>query len=78
MKRILEVKGRTNRLNSEKLDGKNCHVWLAPLPLEQRFRKCAITKDRGYRIGSQEVPYLDALQAINCQERFVRIQRSAG
>jgi len=78
MRRVLEVKGRTSGLNSDRLDGKNCHVWLAPLLIEKRFRKCAITRDRGYRLGPREVPYLDALQAINCQEGFVHLQHPAG
>lgn len=78
MQRLLEVKGRTNRLNTDKLGGKNCHIWLAPLPIKQELRKCAIAKDRGWQIGSGQVPYLDALQAINCQERFVHLQRPSG
>ena len=31
MKRLLNVKGDTGGLNTGKLDGRNCHIWSAPL-----------------------------------------------
>ena len=78
MKRLLEMKGSTRGLNTDKLEGKNCHIWLAPLPIDQKFRKCAIAKDRWYKIGRLEVPFLDALQAINCHERFIHLRTPGG
>ncbi len=33
MKRLLDVKGDTGGLNTDRLDGRNCHIWLGPLAL---------------------------------------------
>jgi hypothetical protein len=69
MQSVIAAKGRTRGLNTEKLDGRNCHFWLAPLLLPRELRRCAvIAKDQRLVMGSAEVPYLEFLQAINCME----------
>lgn len=73
MRSLLPVKGRTKGLNTELLDGQNCHFWLAPLPLleDSLERKCAaIARDRLIEVNSTRIPMLDLNQAIACEERF--------
>jgi hypothetical protein len=73
MRDLLLVKGKTRGLNTEKLGGRNCHIWLAPLALPENLRGCALAQDRRVKVRTAEVPILDMNQAINCQERFSRL-----
>jgi hypothetical protein len=73
MARLLGIKGETGGLNTNRLNGRNCHLWLAPLNIPQRLRGCAvIAYDRRIKLNesSVEIPLFDANQTIYCQERY--------
>jgi len=71
LRQLLEMKGRTGGLNTNQLDGRNCHIWLAPLNVPQKVRGCAaIVTDVRMLIPMTNVriPYFDIMQAIFCGE----------
>ncbi len=73
MTRLLDIKAKTKGLNTDKLDGRNCHIWLAPLDVTRKLRGCAaIVQDNRLELKSStvEIPILDVNQAIYCGERF--------
>src|SRR3954452_11957458 len=74
MRRLISTKGRTGGLNTERLDPRNCHIWLAPLPVSDEQRRCAIiAKDRRLSALAEtgvRIPALDANQAMMHAERF--------
>lgn len=75
MARLLHVKGETNGLNTNRLNGKNLHLWLAPLDIPMHLRGCsAIVQDQRLKMPSStaEIPILDVNQAVFCGERFKR------
>jgi hypothetical protein len=75
MHRLLQVKGSTGGLVSVKLQGRNLHLWLAPLPIAERLRdSVAIARDRTITIsGSRAQVGMFALaHAVNTHERFSR------
>jgi hypothetical protein len=66
MERLLEIKSQHGCRNTNQLEGKNCHIWLAPLPIPMNFRDCAaIAEDRTVPANSLSIPFLDVQQAIN-------------
>jgi hypothetical protein len=75
MARLLHVKGETNGLNTNRLNGKNLHLWLAPLEIPMHLRGCsAIVQDQRLKLLSStaEIPIFDVNQAFYCGERFKR------
>lgn len=73
MARLLGIKAKTGGLNTDKLDGRNCHIWLAPLDVSRKLRACAaIVQDKRLELKSSTIaiPILDVNQAIFCGERF--------
>jgi hypothetical protein len=77
--RLLDAKGRTGGLNTERLQPRNCHIWLGPLPVERALRGyAAIAEDRRIQMKRTNValPMLDVNQALMTGERFKRPMRS--
>lgn len=79
MRRLLDVKGRTGGLNTERLEPHNCHIWLAPLPVPEELRGCAVVgEDR--RVPPDEhgvsIPMLDGNHAMLTGERYKRFAES--
>lgn len=80
MRRLFETKGDTGGLNTNRLNGRNCHIWLAPLDVNLSLRGCAIiAHDQrvSLRPSSVAIPMHDFNQAASCQERFTRILESS-
>jgi len=76
MERLLQIKGKTGGLNSDRLAERNCHIWLAPLDVPQSLRGCAaIVSDRRLplRSAAVQIPSLDIQQAVLSQENFQHI-----
>lgn len=76
MYRLLKVKGVTGGLVSDKLQGRNLHPWLAPLPVGKRLAtSVAIVRDRTITVpGSRaQVGMFDLTHAVNTHERHSRI-----
>jgi hypothetical protein len=71
LRQLLEVKSKTGGLNTNQLDGRNCHIWLSPLKVPRKVRGCAaIVTDICVPIPATNVriPYFDILQTISCGE----------
>lgn len=81
MSRLLDVKGRTGGLNTERLLPRNCHIWLAPLDVPEELRTyAAIAEDVRSPMGVADVaiPALDLDHALLTSEQFkVGIRSSA-
>lgn len=76
MKQLLRTKGETGGLNTDRLRGRNCHIWLAPLNVPKSLRGCAaIALDRRLPLSSASValPFLDTQQAILTAEAVPRV-----
>jgi hypothetical protein len=76
MYRVLRIKGATGGFVSDKLEGRNLHPWLAPLPIADRLRTCAaIVYDRTRTLTDNraKVGMFDATHAVNTHERFSRL-----
>jgi hypothetical protein len=76
MRNLLAIKGRTRGLNTELFGGRNCHFWLAPLPLQEGSaeRKCAaISRDRLVDVWGTQMPLLDVNQSLRSLEGFIRL-----
>jgi len=76
MERLLRIKGTTGGLNTDRLRGRNCHIWLAPLDVPKRLRGCAaIAVDVRVPVRTEPValPMLDVQQAILTQETVPRV-----
>ena len=76
MTRLLHTKGETGGLNTNLLNGKNCHLWLAPLDIPMPLRGCsAIVQDRRLELSlsAAKIPIFDVNQAIYCGERFKHV-----
>lgn len=81
MYRVLRIKGATGGLVSDKLEGRNLHPWLAPLPIADRLRTCvAIVYDRTVTLtdARAKVGMFDLTHAVNTHERFSRIAADPG
>ena len=81
MYRVLRIKGATGGLVSDKLEGRNLHPWLAPLPIADRLRTCAaIVNDRTVTLtdGRAKVGMFDLTHAVNTHERFSKIAADPG
>lgn len=76
MNELLGVKGRTRGLNTEILDGRNLHLWLAPYDVPAELRGCAaVARDRRVRFEQTGalVPIFDVNQTLYTGERFKRL-----
>jgi len=74
---LLTVKGRTRGLVSERLDGRNAHTWLAPLPIDANLQhSTAIAEDRYIQMsdGSTRLGVFDVMHTINTKERYSHVQ----
>jgi hypothetical protein len=81
MYRLLQVKGATGGLVSNKLEGRNLHPWLAPLPLAKNLRDCvAVAHDKTVTPpGSRaRVGMFDLTHAVNTHERFSKLVTDPG
>lgn len=81
MYRVLRIKGATGGLVSDKLEGRNLHPWLAPLPLADRLQTCAaVVYDRTVKLKDSraKVGMFDLTHAVNTHERFSRIVADPG
>lgn len=70
MKRLLEVKGATGGLNSDRLGERNCHLTLWPLQVPRRLQSIAvIARERRVRLDdSMTVGLLDFVRALATNE----------
>lgn len=76
MKRLLRTKGETGGLSTDRLRGRNCHIWLAPLNVPDALRGCAaiaLDRRRPLRSASVALPFLDVQQAILTRETVPRV-----
>ncbi len=76
MRRLLTIKGSTGGLNTDRLLPRNCHIWLAPLPIPDDLRGyAALAVDRRvtFKKAGIAIPILDINQAILTEERHQRI-----
>jgi hypothetical protein len=72
---LLRLKGETGGRNTKRLGARNCHFWLAPLPIATRWRVCAaVAEDITWDLknSSVHIPYLDIQQSIASEERVLR------
>ena len=80
MGRLLDVKGCTGGLNTDRLAPRNCHIWLAPLPVPDAFKAhAAVAEDRRIslrRTPEVALPWLDVNQALMTGERYKRVHYS--
>jgi hypothetical protein len=80
MHRLLQMKGSTGGLVSNKLQGRNLHPWLFPLRLGERLEdSVAIVQDRTATVSGTraQVGMFDLTHAVNTHERFSRIVADA-
>ena len=78
MYRVLQVKGRTGGLSSEKLGGRNVHIWLGPVDLPHKLRSSAgIVDDFRFKVpgSSASVAELDLAHSLFPVERHGHIRR---
>ena len=70
MVRLLDVKGRTGGLNTDKLEGQNCHA--LPYPDHDGLRPfAAIATDRKVDIlGRFDCSVVDHIHSLHCIERY--------
>jgi hypothetical protein len=68
--RLLEIKGRTGGLNTDKLNGRNCHA--CPYPDHDGLSPlAAIAIDRKINVcGQFECSVVDLVHALHCAERY--------
>jgi hypothetical protein len=79
MKKVIDVKGFTGGLVSDKLRGRNLHPWLPPVPLGRRIAdSMAIVHDHAVPIvaSNARLGLFDATHAINTNERFSSLRPS--
>jgi hypothetical protein len=73
MERLLFVKGKTGGLNTNLLNERNCHIWLAPLDVPRWAHGCGIiARDRRVALKGTDVALgaLDVNQSIFTGERY--------
>jgi len=77
MQRLLDTKGRTGGLNTDRIEPRNCHIWLAPIPVPDDLKGCAvIAEDKRLPTLSEadvRLPHHDLRQAMMSDERFKRV-----
>jgi hypothetical protein len=74
MARVLRLKAATGGLNTDRLDGRNCHIWPSPR-LGNVLGPCvAIARDRlvDYHPGFPPYRALDMIHAVMSRESFDR------
>jgi len=57
-------------LNTDRLDGRNLHLWLSPLPFHPLGRWVAVVRDNRFEVRSARIPLLDIQHVFNTNERF--------
>lgn len=79
MARALRIKAATDGLNTDRLGGKNCHIWPCP-DMQELLGPCvAIATDRVIDYHPGVLPYraVDMLHAVRSDEQFERIEIEA-
>jgi hypothetical protein len=79
MLRLLEVKGRTGGLNTDRLGNRNCHLLVPSLTIPQRYGHVfAIAQDQTWTLPKSgwSIPKIEVKQAILPIERFTRVETS--
>ena len=74
MARVFATKGRTGGLNTERLGGRNMHIWLSPLPFHPHGGWAAVVTDTRVEVRSARIPLLDIQHAMNTDERFRHVR----
>lgn len=69
---VLLMKARTGGLNTDRLNGQNCHIWLSPLLIPLRLRTCAAIVEDNRETPKPDTnvrsPLFDLLQSLHCGE----------
>jgi hypothetical protein len=73
IKRLLGIKGQTAGLSTDRLDGRNCHVWLGKVGVAALGNWVAVAEDRSFRYGPTSLGLLDITLAICNDERFRKV-----
>ena len=73
MKRLFDMKARTGGLNTDRLDGRNCHTCLVPLPIMPSGLWAAVARDVMVQQPECSIPLLEINQAMNANERFYQV-----
>jgi len=79
MGELLDVKAETGGLNTNLLDGRNCHFWLGGLPLPQEYSGCgAIAFERRvvWPQSTATASVIEVNQATYCAQPFEGVIRS--
>jgi hypothetical protein len=79
MEELLDVKSETGGLNTRLLDGRNCHLWIGPLPTRREFSGCgaiALEQRRPWPKSTATFSSLDINQALFCRQPFEGLIRS--
>jgi hypothetical protein len=72
--RLIWTKGSTGGLNTDLLDGLNCHPFLFPLSFHPLGSYAAVARDQVFSFGGNlQIPWLDIHQAVFESERFRRV-----
>lgn len=74
MKRLLEVKGNTGGLSTDRLDGRNCHIWLGRRIASVLGNRAAIAEEVAYPLAHAKLGFLDINLIVNNDEPFRRLQ----
>jgi hypothetical protein len=74
MARVLRIKAETGGLNTDQLDGKNCHIWPFPEYMEVLGPCVAVATDRTVNYIPNLPPFrvLDMIHAVRSGEGFDR------
>ncbi len=68
MRRLLKIKGTTGGLNTDRLDGKNCHIWLGGMLSGAIGNYCAIGEEVSASLPRVKLGLLDVNLTINNDE----------
>lgn len=74
--KLLRIKAETDGLNTNLLDGKNCHIWPCP-DLQELLGSCvAVATDKrvDYHTGLPPYRAVDMLHAVRSDEQFERFE----
>jgi hypothetical protein len=77
MLEVFRIKGTTGGLNTDRLDGRNLHIWLSPLPFEAG-QWVGVVRDNRVDIKSARIPLLDLQHALCTAERFRHVVVAQG
>ncbi len=76
MRRVFDIKARTNGLSTDKLSGKNCHVFLGDMAISRLGNRAAIATDQAVALPGREIKLsvVDVNLALLSDEHFTRIE----